>query len=168
MINNFVTVDVVNNSINDLPFYAKLGDAGVDLKADFSKGVKEEFFYGANYDPLRNVIIMWPGSRALIPTNLHTAIPAGYEVQIRPRSGLALKNGITVLNTPGTIDAGYRNSWGVILINLCDDIFEISQGDRIAQAVLHKFETIKWNNVDKLPDSARGMDGYGSTGVKES
>lgn len=160
-------VDIVNKSSNPLPNYAKPGDAGMDIKADFSQGVNHDYLYGAAYDELRNVIIIFSGGRALIPTNLFTAIPEGYEVQIRPRSGLALKNGITVLNTPGTIDAGYRNSWGVILMNLTDDIFEIEQGDRIAQAVLNKFETIEWNSVDTLPDSERGLGGYGSTGVKE-
>lgn len=161
-------VDVVNKSTNVLPSYAKPGDAGMDIRADFSQGVNEDFLFGAGYDEIRNVLIIFSGGRALVPTNLFTAIPEGYEVQIRPRSGLALKEGVTVLNTPGTIDAGYRNSWGVILMNLTDDVFEIEQGDKIAQAVLNKFETIEWNKVDVLPESERGLGGYGSTGVKEA
>jgi dUTP pyrophosphatase len=160
-------VDIINKSTNILPAYAKPGDAGMDIRADFSQGVNDDFLYGAAYDEIRKVLIIFSGGRALVPTNLFTAIPEGYEVQIRPRSGLALKEGVTVLNTPGTIDAGYRNSWGVILMNLTDDVFEIEQGDRIAQAILNKFETIEWNSVDILPESERGLGGYGSTGMKE-
>lgn len=161
-----MTIDIVNKSTNSLPAYAKPGDAGMDLKADFSQGVNDDFLFGAAFDEIRNVILMFSGSRALIPTNIYTAIPEGYEAQVRPRSGLALKEGVTVLNTPGTIDAGYRNAWGVVLINLTDDVFEVAQGDRIAQVVLNKFETIEWNTVETLPESVRGLDGYGSTGVK--
>lgn len=157
-------IDIVNKSGNPLPNYANPGDAGMDLRADFSAGVKDEFFYGADFDAERQVILVFPGGRALVPTNLYTAIPKGYEVQIRPRSGLALKEGVTILNTPGTIDAGFRNGWGIILINLTDDVFEIAQGDRICQAVLNKFETIEWNQVNVLPESQRGLGGYGSTG----
>ena len=98
-------VDVVNKSNNPLPAYAKPGDAGMDLQADFSKGVNEDFLYGAAFDEVRNTLMIFSGGRALVPTNLFTAIPEGFEIQIRPRSGLALKQGITVLNTPGTIDA---------------------------------------------------------------
>lgn len=98
-------VKVVNNSANKLPEYANPGDAGMDLRADFSKGVNEDFLFFSAFDEERNVIIIFPGGRALVQTNIHTGIPEGYEIQIRPRSGLALKSGITVLNTPGTIDA---------------------------------------------------------------
>ena len=161
-------VDIVNKSINSLPKYAKPGDAGMDLQADFSKGINDDFLFGAAFDEERQVLLIFPGGRALVPTQLFTAIPEGFEVQIRPRSGLALKQGVSVLNTPGTIDAGYRNGWGVILINLCDDVFEVAQGDRIAQAVLNKFETIEWNEVDTLPESERGLGGYGHTGIKEA
>lgn len=157
---------VVNNSINELPKYANEGDAGMDLRADFSKGVKTDDFHFADYDEEREVILVFSGGRALIPTNLHTAIPEGYEIQVRPRSGLALKKGITVLNTPGTIDMGYRNGWGVILINLSDDVFEVAQGDRIAQVVLNKFEKIEWDLVEVLPESQRGLTGFGDSGVK--
>lgn len=158
-------VDIVNNSINELPAYANEGDAGMDLRADFSKGINTKFLYGATYDGVSTITIP-PLCRALIPTNIHTAIPTGYEAQIRPRSGSALKNGISVLNTPGTIDGGYRNSWGVILINLSNEDFKVEQGDRIAQAVLNKFETIKWNLVTSLDETERGLTGFGDSGVK--
>lgn len=98
-------VQVINKSNNSLPEYAKEGDAGMDIRADFSMGVNTDFMSFADFDDERQVIIIFPGGRALVPTNLFTAIPKGYEVQIRPRSGLALKYGVTVLNTPGTIDA---------------------------------------------------------------
>lgn len=158
-------IKIINKSENPLPKYGTKYSAGVDLMADFSKGVSTEFFDFADYDEERKVIIIFPGGRALIPTNIYTAIPEGYEVQIRPRSGLSLKNGITVLNTPGTIDSDFRNSWGVILMNLSDTEFEISQGDRIAQAVLNKFERIEWIETDTLDDTERGQGGFGSTGV---
>lgn len=159
-------VEVLNLSDNELPEYINEDDAGVDLRADFSVGVSEKFFHFADFDEERKVVIIFPGGRALVPTNIKTAIPKGYEIQIRPRSGLALKNGITVLNAPGTIDAGYRNFWGVVLVNLSDDVFEIEQGDRIAQAVLHKFEKIEWVDVDDLSDSERGETGFGDSGIK--
>lgn len=169
-INLYKTMDVLikNNATNDLPAYAKKGDAGVDLKADFSQGVDDTYFNGAAYDEERNVILVFSGGRALIPTNIYTAIPEGYEVQIRSRSGLALKSGVTVLNSPGTIDSGYRNAWGVIVMNFSDDVFEINQGDKIAQAVLNKFETINWVPVENLPESSRGLGGFGHTGVSSN
>lgn len=153
-------------SQNESPTYTNEDDAGVDLRADFSTGVSEKFFHFADYDEERRIIIIFPGGRALIPTNIKTAIPKGYEVQIRSRSGIALKNGVVVLNAPGTIDSSYRGFWGVILINLSDDIFEIEQGDRIAQAVLNKFEKIEWVDVDDLSESERGEAGFGDSGVK--
>lgn len=104
--------------------------------------------------------------RALVKTGLCVAIPVGYEIQVRPRSGLALKKGITVLNTPGTIDADYRNEIGVILFNTTDEDFEVKMGDRIAQLVLNKVEQIEWEEVDELPTSDRGLGGFGSTGTK--
>jgi len=156
-------VEVINKSANPLPVYAKPGDAGMDLMADFSEPISDKYLYGAAFDEVRQVLLIFSGGRALVPTNLYTAIPDGYEAQIRPRSGLALKEGITVLNTPGTIDAGYRNAWGVVLINLCDDVFEVKQGDRIAQVVLNKFETIEWNPVSVLSETERGKGGFGHT-----
>lgn len=157
-------VDVVNESKNPLPQYAHPGDAGMDLRADLSnpndiKGDK------IDYDPERKVFIIWSGGRACIPTGLKVAVPENCELQIRPRSGLALKQGITVLNTPGCVDSGYRQTVGVILINFSDEPFEIANGDRIAQAVLNKFETIKWNPVEALNETDRG-DGFGSSGTK--
>lgn len=160
-------VQVVNKSSNLLPNYAKSGDAGMDLMADFSQGINEKFLDFAEFDEERNVLVIFCGGRALVPTNLYTAIPEGYEVQIRSRSGLALKNGVFVLNSPGTIDPGYRNSWGVILFNTSEEPFEIAQGDRIAQAVLNKFEKIEWNVVENLEESERGLGGFGSTGIHE-
>jgi dUTP pyrophosphatase len=160
-------VNIVNKSANGLPSYAKPGDAGMDLMADFSQGISNKFFDFAEFDEERKVLLIFCGGRALVPTNLYTAIPEGYEVQIRPRSGVALKNGVTVLNTPGTIDSGYRNSWGVILFNSAEEPFEIAQGDRIAQAVLNKFEYIEWNQVEALTESERGLGGFGSTGISD-
>lgn len=159
-------VPVINMSLNGLPEYSNEGDAGVDLRADFSVGISEKNFHYADYDQDRKVVLIFPGGRALIPTNIKTAIPDGYEVQIRSRSGLALKQGVMVMNSPGTIDVGFRNFWGVILLNLGDEVFEIEQGDRIAQAVLHKFETIEWQEVHTLPESDRGETGFGDSGIK--
>lgn len=156
----------MNNSKNNIPYYAKKGDAGMDLRADFSKGVPEKFLINSILVHDEFVLIE-PKGRALIPTNNHVAIPEGYELQIRPRSGLALKHGITVLNTPGTIDSGYRNSIGVILINNDPEIpFKVEQGDRIAQAILNKFETIEWKIVDNLDETERGQTGFGDSGLK--
>lgn len=159
-----IKVEVINKSTNPLPKYATAGDAGMDLMADFSNGINDKFFDGAAYDEERNVLLIFSGGRALIPTNLFTAIPDGYEVQIRSRSGLALKSGVFVLNSPGTIDSQFRNSWGVILFNASDEVFEVKQGDRIAQAVLNKFETVEWVEVTELSETERGLGGFGSTG----
>ena len=110
------------------------------------------------------MVIINPGGRALIPTGLHIALPIGYEAQIRPRSGLALKNGITVLNTPGTIDSDYRGDVGVILINHGLEPFHVMQGDRIAQMVINKIEQVDFVQVDELNETNRGTGGFGSTG----
>ena len=159
-------INVVNKSTNPLPSYAKDGDAGMDVRADLSREVSDKFFDGAAYDEEREVIIIFSGGRCLVPTGISTSIPKGYEIQVRPRSGLALKNGVTVLNTPGTIDSGYRNEYGIILINLSDEPFEISHGDRIAQIVLNKVEEIEWNLVENLDESERGQTGFGDSGIK--
>lgn len=160
-------VQVINKSANELPKYETPGSAGMDLKADLCS-IQEKFLFGAqvvrNLDNTIAGIQILPGGRALIPTELYTAIPVGYEVQIRPRSGLALKSGITVLNTPGTIDADYRNGWGVILMNLGQEPFMVKQGDRIAQAVLNKIEQIEWEEVEELDSTERGLGGFGHTG----
>ena len=141
-------VKIINKSKNELPKYETLFSAGMDLRAS-----------------LEESIILKPFQRLVVKTGLFISLQQGYEAQIRPRSGLALKKGITVLNSPGTIDADYRGEIGVILINLSDSDFEINTGDRIAQMIIAKHETIEWEAVDKLDDSARGDKGFGSTGV---
>jgi dUTP pyrophosphatase len=110
-------------------------------------------------------IILEPGARQLVPTGLYVALPGGWEMQVRPRSGLALKHGVTVLNAPGTIDADYRGEIGVILINHGQEPFRIAHGDRIAQLVLARYEQLTWKEVELLPESVRGIGGFGSTGT---
>lgn len=160
-------VQVINKSGNELPKYETPQSAGMDLRADLWS-INEKFLFDARVirreDSTIDHITIEPGGRALIPIELYTAIPMGYEVQVRPRSGLALKYGVTVLNTPGTIDADYRNGWGVILINHGTEPFEVCQGDRIAQAVLAKVEQIEWQEVSELDSTDRGLGGFGSTG----
>ena len=141
-------VKIINKSKNELPKYETLFSAGMDLRAN-----------------LEEPILLKPFQRSVVKTGLFISLQQGYEAQIRPRSGLALKKGITVLNSPGTIDADYRGEIGVILINLSDSDFEINTGDRIAQMIIAKHETIEWDAVDKLDDSVRGDKGFGSTGV---
>jgi dUTP pyrophosphatase len=157
-------VNIINKSVNELPVYAKQGDSGMDLRANFSHGLKEEYMWGAAYDDIRKTLLIYSGGRALIPTGLYTSFPPGYEIQVRPRSGLALKHGITILNTPGTCDSSYRGEIGVILMNLSDNVFEVQEGDRIAQAILAKVSLIEWNEVETLDKSDRGEGGFGSTG----
>ena len=132
-----------------LPTYATEQSAGMDLSAALSEAIE-----------------LGPGDRALIPTGLSIALPAGYEAQIRPRSGLAVKNGITVLNSPGTIDADYRGEIKVILINHGKEPFTIERGMRIAQMVVERYETVGWELVDSLEESTRGEGGFGSTGTE--
>ena len=141
-------VDIVNLSKNELSKYETLLSAGMDIRAN-----------------LDEPITIKPNQRSLIKTGLYISLHDGYEAQIRPRSGLALKKGITVLNSPGTIDADYRGEIGVIIANLSDSDFTIKSGDRIAQMVIAKFEKISWKAVDKLDDSLRGNKGFGSTGI---
>ena len=141
-------VCVVNKSNHRLPEYSTPMSAGVDLKANISEP-----------------ITLGPLQRILIPTDLYMAIPEGYELQIRSRSGLALKSGIFCLNSPGTIDADYRGNVGVILANFSDTPFIINPGDRIAQAVLNKFEKIEWDEVTTLNETERGTGGFGHSGV---
>ena len=165
-----VKVSIINKSKNALPVYAKKGDSGFDLMADFSGITKSSDIVAFNSyaswkeNSLERITIR-PGGRVIIPTNIFTAIPIGYEIQVRPRSGLAIKKGITVLNTPGTIDSGYRNGWGVILMNMGSENFDVHQGDKIAQGVLMKVEEVEWNEVSELPESERDMGGFGHTGV---
>lgn len=142
-------VKVINlNPKNSLPKYETPDSSGMDLKANINREWTVE-----------------PGERILIPVGLKMAIPSGYECQVRPRSGLALKKGITVLNTPGTIDADYRNEVGVIIINHSNDTFTIKPGDRIAQAVFSKVEHAELEQVDELDETERGEGGFGHTGV---
>ena len=141
-------VKIINKSKNELPKYETLFSAGMDLRAN-----------------LEESIVLKPFQRLVVKTGLFISLQQGYEAQIRPRSGLALKKGITVLNSPGTIDADYRGEIGVILINLSDSDFEINTGDRIAHMIIAKHETIEWEAVDKLDDSVRGEKGFGSTGI---
>jgi len=156
-----VTVPIVNRSTNDYPAYAHPGDAGMDLRADFTS---PDSILGdkCEWDEVRRKFIIFPGGRAAIPTGIKVALLEGYELQIRGRSGLAIKSGI--YGHVGTLDAGYRGEVCAILFNLSNEPFEISQGDRIAQAVLGKFEPISWKPVDSLEDSDRGENGFGSTG----
>ena len=144
-----MVVKIVNHSPYPCPAYATPQSAGVDLKANLEESVT-----------------LQPLQRTLVPTGLFMALPAGYEAQVRPRSGLAAKHGITVLNTPGTIDADYRGEIKVILVNLSNEAFEIQHGERIAQMVIAKHETVQWEEVDTLSETERGAGGFGSSGVK--
>ena len=142
-------VQVVNKGHQPLPAYATVQSAGMDLRANIDEP-----------------IVLKPLERRLIPTGLHIALPAGYEAQVRPRSGLALKKGITVLNSPGTIDADYRGEVGVLLINLSQEDFVLNDGERIAQMVIARHEQAEFVEVDVLDETERGDGGYGHTGVK--
>jgi dUTP pyrophosphatase len=140
-------VRIVNRSLNPLPAYSTINSAGMDIRANLSKPV-----------------ILKPRERALIPTGIYIELPAGFEAQIRPRSGLALKNGISVLNTPGTIDSDYRGEVGIILINLSKENFEIRNGERICQMIISRHESIEWESVENLEVTDRGDGGFGHTG----
>lgn len=142
-------IEIINRSHHALPEYATLHSAGLDLKAN-----------------LESPVVLKPMERKLIGTGLYMALPVGYEAQVRPRSGLALKKGVTVLNSPGTIDADYRGEIGVILINLSNEDFTIEDGERIAQLVIARHERSEWNEVKELGATSRGDGGFGSTGVK--
>ena len=160
-----INVPVINKSSNELPKYAHKGDAGFDLRANVEEIKNDNYLFNAiKFND--TTIILNPGGRVLIPTGLYIAIPEGYELQIRPRSGLALKYGITVVNTPGTIDAVYRGNIGVILKNDGTEPFIIEQGDRIAQGVLNKVEEANLIEVDSLDETDRSDSGYGKSGVK--
>lgn len=141
------SIKIINKSHHPLPQYSTICSAGMDLRAN-----------------LTSPIVLQPLQRALIPTGLFMALPEGYEAQVRPRSGLALKHGITVLNTPGTIDADYRGEIKVILVNLSNNPFEIVPGERIAQAVVAQHAHIEWEQVEQLGATERGAGGFGSTG----
>jgi len=140
---------IVNKSKHQLPNYSTIASAGMDLRASIDEP-----------------IVLKPLDRAIVPTGIFIELPLHYEAQVRPRSGLAAKNGITVLNTPGTIDADYRGEVKVILVNLSNEEFTIHDGDRIAQMVVAKHETVIWQPVDELTESERGAGGFGSSGIK--
>ncbi len=142
-----MTVKIVNQSPYLTPSYATEQSAGVDLRANITEKM-----------------VLEPLQRALVPTGLFIALPKGFEAQVRPRSGLAIKHGITVLNTPGTVDADYRGEIKVILVNLSDQPFEILPGERIAQMVIARHETVQWEETDSLDATQRGAGGFGSTG----
>jgi dUTP pyrophosphatase len=142
-------VNIVNHSRFPLPQYATVHSAGLDLRAD-----------------LEHSLVLKPLERSLVPTGLHIELPEGYEAQVRPRSGLAAKHGISIVNTPGTIDPDYRGEIKVILVNLSDVPFTLEPGERIAQMVIARFEHISWNEVETLSETARGEGGFGHTGVK--
>ena len=140
-------VQIVNRSPYPCPSYATAQSAGMDLKAN-----------------LKEPVVLQPLQRMLVPTGLYIALPEGYEAQVRPRSGLAIKHGITVLNTPGTVDADYRGEGCVILVNLSQEPFEIVPGERIAQMVIARHEQVEWEEVEILNETLRGAGGFGSTG----
>ena len=142
-------IPIVNHSHHPLPAYATQGSSGLDLRAFITAPVQ-----------------LAPLERVLIPTGLHIAMPNHLEAQIRPRSGLAIKQGLTCLNTPGTIDADYRGEIGVILVNLSNEEFVIENGERIAQLIIAKHERAEWIEVEELSETSRGEGGFGSTGVK--
>ncbi|MEH6406992.1 MAG: dUTP diphosphatase [Leeuwenhoekiella sp.] len=144
-----MNIKIINKSAHNLPNYETEASAGMDLRAN-----------------LDNPITLKPLERAIVPTGLFIELPIGIEAQVRPRSGLAAKKGITVLNAPGTIDADYRGEIGVILVNLSQDEFTIESGERVAQLVIAKHERAQWAAVDSLSDTARGAGGFGSTGTK--
>lgn len=143
-------VKIINNSSHELPSYATALSAGMDLRAMLPNGS----------------ITLLPNEYKLIPTGIQIALPSGFEAQVRPRSGLAFKKGITVLNSPGTIDADYRGDIGVILINHGSEPFEVTDGERIAQLVIAKYERVQWSLTTSLDETDRGSGGFGSTGAK--
>jgi dUTP pyrophosphatase len=143
-----MNIRIINKSKNNLPAYETLHAAGMDLRADLEESV-----------------VLKPMERKLIPTGLYIELPQGFEAQIRPRSGLAFKHGIGIVNSPGTIDADYRGEIKVLLINFSEQEFEINTGDRIAQMIVARHETVNWQQVDELNETLRGAGGYGHTGV---
>ena len=142
-------IQIINNSKHDLPQYETSQSAGMDVRANIEES-----------------ITLKPLERVVIKTGLHISLQPGFEAQVRPRSGLALKKGITVLNSPGTIDADYRGEIGVILVNLSAENFVVEDGERVAQIVIAKYEQASWEEVDILSETKRGVDGFGSTGIK--
>ena len=143
-----MNIKIINRSAHALPAYETSASAGMDLRADLTEPV-----------------IIAPMGRKLIPTGLYMELPVGFEAQIRPRSGLALKHGISILNSPGTIDADYRGELKILLINFSDADFEVGNGDRIAQMIISRHEKVNWEEVEILTETVRGAGGYGHTGL---
>ncbi len=146
---NKMTIKIINKSQHDLPNYETIASAGMDLRANLLEPIE-----------------LKPLERAIVKTGLFIELPIGYEAQVRPRSGLAAKKGITVLNSPGTVDADYRGEIGVILVNLSNENFVVKNGERIAQLIIAKHERAEWIAVEALSETSRGEGGFGSTGVK--
>ncbi|MDX1363450.1 MAG: dUTP diphosphatase [Arenibacter latericius] len=144
-----MTINIINKSEHPLPHYETIASAGMDLRANLTEAVT-----------------LKPMERTIIKTGLFIELPIGVEAQVRPRSGLAAKKGVTVLNAPGTIDADYRGEIGVILVNLSNETFIVENGERIAQLVIAKHERAEWNQVEVLSETSRGEGGFGSTGIK--
>ena len=144
-----MTIKIINRSQHELPGYETIASAGMDLRANLDEPV-----------------VLSPLGRAIIKTGLFIELPIGYEAQVRPRSGLAAKKGITVLNSPGTVDADYRGEIGVILVNISNEAYTINNGERIAQLVIAKHERAEWQVTEELTETTRGAGGFGSTGVK--
>jgi len=144
-----MTINIINKSTHALPHYETIASAGMDLRANITEP-----------------ITLKPLERTIVKTGLFIELPIGYEAQVRPRSGLAAKKGVTVLNAPGTIDADYRGEIGVILVNLSNEDFTIENGERVAQLIIAKHERAEWTEVQELTETARGEGGFGSTGVK--
>lgn len=144
-----MTINIINRSGHALPNYETIASAGMDLRAN-----------------IEEPIVLAPLGRAIVKTGLFIELPIGFEAQVRPRSGLAAKKGVTVLNSPGTIDADYRGEIGVILVNLSNEPFTVENGERIAQLIIARHERAEWNEVEVLTETSRGEGGFGSTGVK--
>ena len=144
-----MTINIINKSAHALPHYETIASAGMDLRANITES-----------------ITLKPLERTIIKTGLFIELPIGYEAQVRPRSGLAAKKGVTVLNAPGTVDADYRGEIGVILVNLSNEDFTIENGERVAQLIIAKHERAEWIQVQELSETVRGEGGFGSTGVK--
>jgi dUTP pyrophosphatase len=148
LITRTMNIKIINKSAHALPAYETEASAGMDLRADLSE-----------------TVVIRPMERKLIPTGLFIELPVGFEAQIRPRSGLALKHGIGILNSPGTIDADYRGELKILLVNFSTEDFEVAKGDRVAQMVISRHEQINWDEVDILTETVRGEGGYGHTGL---
>jgi dUTP pyrophosphatase len=142
-------INIINKSQHELPHYETIASAGMDLRANLTESIR-----------------LNPLERTIVKTGLYIELPIGYEAQVRPRSGLAAKKGITVLNSPGTVDADYRGEIGVILVNLSNEVFVVENGERIAQLVIAQHERAEWIEVQELSETSRGEGGFGSTGVK--